>query len=78
MLLTVDINALFSSLFESYGDDIAVDFMPMDEIERLESTEVSQGLHLVRDRFQIFEVSHSDVLKRRPDIEQFAISRGAK
>ncbi len=78
MLLTVDANALFAALFDAYGDEVAVEFKPMNEMERRESTDETKGLRLVRDRFRVFEVSDSDVITRRPDIEQTAVSRGVK
>jgi hypothetical protein len=78
MLLTVDTNALFVALFDAYGDDVAVEFVPMNQMERQESTEEVKGIRLVRDRIRVFEVSDSDGIRRRPDIEQTAVSRGVK
>jgi hypothetical protein len=78
MLLTVDTNALFAALFDAYDGDVTVEFVPMNEMERHESTEEVKGLRLVRERFQVFEGSGVSVMKRRPDIEQAAITKGVK
>ena len=34
MLLTVDLNALFSTLFAALADDVAIEFMAMDDQEK--------------------------------------------
>jgi hypothetical protein len=78
MLLTVDINALFTSLFRVYDDEIRVEFVPMNETEQNETTDAVVGMRVVRDRFQMFEVSEGGEMRRRADIEQAAIASGAK
>jgi hypothetical protein len=78
MLLTVDISALLSTLFDAYGDDVIIEFMAMDETERRESTDESEAVPIVRDRFQVFEMQKAAEARRRPDIEQAAIAAGVK
>jgi hypothetical protein len=78
MLLTVDLNTLTSALFDAYGEDVTIEFVAMSEAQRTESTQNSQLVHLVQDRFQIFELRAATNRLRRPDIEQKAIQLGRK
>ncbi len=55
MLLTVDLNNLFGTLFDAYGDDVTVGFVAMNEREWRESMDESGEIPMVRDRFQVFE-----------------------
>jgi hypothetical protein len=78
MLLTVDLGALLNTLFNTYGDDVTVEFMAMSELERRASTEESAPVPIVRDRFQVFEIGEATGTRRRPDVEQAAVAAGVK
>jgi hypothetical protein len=76
MLLTFDMNALFMALFDTYGEDVTVEFVSMNERERRESIDEEGGIPVVRDRFQVFETGEPHEMQRRTDVEQIAIATG--
>jgi hypothetical protein len=78
MLLTVDLGALLNTLFNTYGDDVTVEFMAMSELEQRASTEESAAVPIVRDRFQVFDIGEANETRRRPDVEQAAVAAGVK
>lgn len=78
MLLTVDLNALFDTLFDAYDDGVIVEFAEMDEREKAESTEAVEGLRAVRERFHILETGLPTGVRRRKDLEQAAVAVGRK
>jgi hypothetical protein len=80
MLLTVDLETLFTTLFDAFGEDVSVRFVPMNESERRESSEIVDfEIIAVRERFQIFEASPGEHgMRRRQDLEQTATGRGQK
>lgn len=77
MLLTVDLQALFTTLFDAYGDGASIRLALMDEREKAASTEEVDGLQLVRERFRILEVRPGGT-RRRTDLEQAAVASGQK
>lgn len=78
MLLTVELNALFATLFKAYGDGVSVEFAEMDERGKAESTEAVDGLRAVRERFQIFETGLPAGTRRRKDLEEATVAVGIK
>lgn len=78
MLLTVDLSALLNTLFDAFGDEVSVEFMAMNELERRASTEETAPVPVVRDRFQVFDIGAETGTRRRPDVEQAAVAAGAK
>ena len=78
MLSTVDLNALFDTLFGAYGDDLIVEFAEMDDPERSEATDMVEGLRVVRERFRIFEVASPAGALRREDLEHAAVACGRR
>jgi hypothetical protein len=85
LLLTVDINVLFSTLFESFGDRLAVQFVPMNESERTDATEPSSDstnpelfIPFVLNRFTVYQVLETGVLQRCENVEQRTVHRGRK
>lgn len=79
MLLTVDLESLFMTLFDAYGDGVKIEFSEMDEREKGESSEIVEGgIRAVRERFQIIEKMVQSEARRRKDLEQLAIAVGRK
>jgi hypothetical protein len=78
MLMTVDLGALFATLFDAYGDGAIIEFAPMDERERDESVEVVDSIPLVQERFRVIETGPRSGPRRRRDLELSAIAIGQK
>jgi len=78
MLQTVDLAALFNTLFDIYGDNVTIEFVAMTEMERRASTDESALVPIVRNRFQIFETGVATAIQRRPDVEQALIAAEVK
>jgi len=78
MLLTVDLQTLFTFLFEEYGDGVNIAFAEMDVLEKSQSSEDVDGILAVRDRFHILETTHTNDVRRRDDLERLAAHFGRK
>lgn len=78
MLLTIDLQSLFTTLFDAFGDEVEVRFLAMTESERLDSAEIVDGIPAIRERFWIIEMETKDLPRRRNDLEQRCVSRGRK
>lgn len=74
VILNFNINAIFISIFNKFGDNVKLNFMIMDEHEKQEATLMEQGIALVQDRFYIFEEIQPCQMIRRSDVEQLAIA----
>jgi hypothetical protein len=78
MLLTVDLNALFDTLFDAYVDDLIVEFVEMNDQEKAASTDEVEGLRAVRERFHLLETGLPTGVRRRKDLEKAAVAVGRK
>ncbi|WP_422931746.1 hypothetical protein [Singulisphaera sp. PoT] len=76
MLSTVDLHSLFKTLLQAYGGDMPIEFVAMNEAERM--TCKSTTLPLILDRFHVFEIDEASGTNRRPDLEREAIEWGIK
>lgn len=77
MLWTVDLSVLFSTLFDAFGDDLAVQFLPMNEDERKMASDETNIVVGVKDRIFLFEMVSGEV-RRRADLEAIALRIGQK
>jgi hypothetical protein len=78
MFLTLDLQTLFVTLFDVYGDGANIEIAEMDEREKAESTEAVKGFQAIRERFRILETTLSNGVRRRKDLEELAVALGRK
>ena len=76
MLVTLDLNQLFGSLFDKFGES-EVRFILMTLQERNGVSTKVKGVEAVNERYWIFHQVNSDLVRQR-DLEDAVISLGQK
>lgn len=77
MFLTIDIQTLFSVLFEEFGEGIKVEIAPMLPTERSQSSTEVSPVTIVTERFWIF-TCEAEGLKRHTELERRVVDEGDK
>lgn len=78
MLLTLDLNRLIMVLIKKYGNDININIIVMNNEERAISSDITNGITLINERFWILETYKNGDIIRKKEIEQKIISEGQK
>lgn len=81
MLMTLDLNQLVHELLDTHGDQVSVEFVPMDAAEQKRCSSRNEdlaGLIAVEKRFWLHELDESNQPVRRPDLEARIVDLGQK
>jgi hypothetical protein len=76
MLLTLDMDQLFRSLLDQFGE-CQISFVPMTAQERAQASTDLNGIEAVNERFWVFHRVGAEFVRQR-DIEETIVRLGQK